>query len=222
MISSPGFLFWRRPTLARPFAVLPSGLQRFTSVFGMGTGGATTLMSPERRSACAARLWWRRFAPHYVGRGGSPNRFWRLGQSPLPEISKELSAFSLGTDSLTSTYRKKNVIRDSLHRYIGFSDSRFNVSTIHATSKASFCFEIFPLLCLPLRKSAERLNRKVKDQAERVISTPELNTLLCLYPEPINVVVYHDPSGRSHLGIGLALRCFQRLSFPNIATQRCR
>jgi hypothetical protein len=36
---------------------------------------------------------------------------------------------------------------------------------------------------------------------ERVISTPELNTLLCLYPEPINVVVYHDPSGRSHLGI---------------------
>ena len=88
--------------------------------------------------------------------------------------------------------------------------------------KASFCFEIFCLLCLPFRKSAERLNRKVKDQAERVISTPELNTLLCLHPEPINVVVYHDPSGRSHLGIGLALRCFQRLSFPNIATQRCR
>ena len=88
--------------------------------------------------------------------------------------------------------------------------------------KASFCFEIFCLLCLPFRKSAERLNRKVKDQAERVISTPELNTLLCLHPEPINVVVYHDPSGRSHLGIGLTLRCFQRLSFPNIATQHCR
>src|SRR5580765_3656173 len=188
----------------------------------MGTGGATTLMSPERRSACAARLWWRRFAPRDAGRGGSPNRLGDWGQSLLPEISKELSALSLGTDSLTSTYRKKNVIRDSLDCYIGFSDSRFNVSTIHATSRASFCFEIFPLLCLPLRKRAERLNRKVKDQAERVISTPELNTLLCLYPEPINVVVYHDPSGRSHLGIGLALRCFQRLSFPNIATQRCR
>src|SRR5262249_14501142 len=40
--------FWRRPTLARPIAVLPSGLQRFTSVFGMGTGGAATLMSPDR------------------------------------------------------------------------------------------------------------------------------------------------------------------------------
>ena len=39
--------FWRRPTLARPVAVLPSGLQRFTAVFGMGTGGATALLSPE-------------------------------------------------------------------------------------------------------------------------------------------------------------------------------
>src|SRR5438309_7486204 len=39
--------FWRRPTLARPIAVLPSGLQRFTAVFGMGTGGATALLSPE-------------------------------------------------------------------------------------------------------------------------------------------------------------------------------
>src|SRR5256712_6816764 len=41
--------FWRRPTLARPIAVLPSGLQRFTSVFEMGTGGATALGSPEKR-----------------------------------------------------------------------------------------------------------------------------------------------------------------------------
>jgi len=46
--------------------------------------------------------------------------------------------------------------------------------------------------------------------------------LPCLYPWPINVVVYHEPSGRTHLGRGLALRCFQRLSFPNVATQQCR
>ena len=66
--------FWRRPTLARPVAALPSGLQRFTSVFGMGTGGATALLSPEPKSACAARLWWRRFATRHIGSGGSPNR----------------------------------------------------------------------------------------------------------------------------------------------------
>src|SRR5215471_7071180 len=51
----PGILLWRRPTLARPVAVLPSGLQRFTSVFGMGTGGATALLSPECGAAPAFR-----------------------------------------------------------------------------------------------------------------------------------------------------------------------
>ena len=54
-INPVGILFWRRPTLARPVAVLPSGLQRFTSVFGMGTGGATTLLSPECGTALAVR-----------------------------------------------------------------------------------------------------------------------------------------------------------------------
>ena len=49
--------FWRRPTLARPVAVLPSGLQRFTSVFGMGTGGATALLSPECGTALAFRCY---------------------------------------------------------------------------------------------------------------------------------------------------------------------
>src|ERR1700759_4494339 len=40
---------WQRPTFAHPFDALSSGLQRFTSVFGMGTGGATALGSPEGR-----------------------------------------------------------------------------------------------------------------------------------------------------------------------------
>src|SRR5229473_5801994 len=52
----PGISFWRRPTLARPIAVLPSGLQRFTAVFGMGTGGATALLSPEGGTALAVSL----------------------------------------------------------------------------------------------------------------------------------------------------------------------
>ena len=52
----PGILFWRRPTLAQPIVVLPSGLQRFTAVFGMGTGGATALLSPECGTALAVSL----------------------------------------------------------------------------------------------------------------------------------------------------------------------
>ena len=73
----------------------------------------------------------------------------------------------------------------------------------------------------PLSLPNSKENR-TKDQAEREISATELNMLPCLYPWSINVVVYHDPSGRSHLGRGLALRCFQRLSFPDVATQQCR
>src|SRR6266516_7902929 len=86
--------------------------------------------------------------------------------------------------------------------------------------KASFCLEIFHFPLLPRNLSGQLIG-KVKDQAERVISTPELNMLPCLHPEPINVVVYHDPSGSTHLGIGLGLNCFQSLSLPNIATQHC-
>ena len=54
-----------------------------------------------------------------------------------------------------------------------------------------------------------------------MISSNELNTLLCLHPCPIDVVVYHDPSGKTYLGMGLALRCFQRLSLPHVAAQLC-
>jgi len=50
--------------------------------------------------------------------------------------------------------------------------------------------------------------------------------LLCLHLRPINVVVYHGPSGglrrgTPNLGVGFPLRCFQRLSHPHIATLRC-
>jgi hypothetical protein len=65
-----------------------------------------------------------------------------------------------------------------------------------------------------------------RDQATRAISTARLKCLHTLHLPPINVVVYHGPSGtlrsRSvHLGAGFPLRCFQRLSLPDIATRRC-
>ena len=198
-----GFLLWRRPTLARPVAVLPSGLQRFTSVFGMGTGGATALLSPEADSTCSL-LSQRREREAESLETRTIRSIVKFRKNTIFDGTRK-SQIKEPSDSLTSTYRF----------------SKFRLRTADATTSEP-SLRSFRLLCLPLRKSAERLNRKVKDQAERVISTPELNTLLCLHPEPINVVVYHDPSGRSHLGIGLALRCFQRLSFPNIATQRCR
>ena len=53
------------------------------------------------------------------------------------------------------------------------------------------------------------------------ISTGWLQTLLSLHFQPINRVVYTEPSsceGKSILVEGFTLRCFQRLSRPYVAT----
>src|SRR3546814_16070817 len=63
-------------------------------------------------------------------------------------------------------------------------------------------------------------------EATRIIMTGELNALLRLHTLPINHLVLMVPSGglcpgRSHLEARFPLRCFQRLSLPNIATRQC-
>ena len=64
-------------------------------------------------------------------------------------------------------------------------------------------------------------NQGIYGQVKRPISTGQLNALLRLHLQPINVVIYHGSSGRTHLVVGFSLICFQRLSFPDLATQRC-
>ena len=68
-----------------------------------------------------------------------------------------------------------------------------------------------------IRRPAKPLN----GQAERPISTGQLKTSRPLHLPPINLVISQGSSGRPHLRGGFALRCFQRLSFPNVATQPC-
>ena len=60
----------------------------------------------------------------------------------------------------------------------------------------------------------------------RPISTSQLHTLLCFHIWPINPMVCRGPypleGGESpHLEACFPLRCFQRLSFPNVANQPC-
>ena len=74
--------------------------------------------------------------------------------------------------------------------------------------------------------STNFLPQKRLKPSPRPISTGQLNTLPCLHFRPINVVVCHgpypvNPGGRSHLRTGFPLRCFQRLSFPQVANQPC-
>ena len=58
------------------------------------------------------------------------------------------------------------------------------------------------------------------------ISTSQLNTLLRLHLWPINLLVLKEsylvnPMGDLILKWASRLICFQRLSLPNVATQRC-
>ena len=58
----------------------------------------------------------------------------------------------------------------------------------------------------------------------RPISAGPLSTSPCLHFRSINLIVFEGPyqlSGRSHLGGGFTLRCLQRLSLPDLATQLC-
>ena len=71
------------------------------------------------------------------------------------------------------------------------------------------------------RRGTEPINSRHYGQVERPISTSQLKALQPLHLSPINVVVYHGSSGRSHLGVGFPLICFQRLSVTDLATQRC-
>ena len=63
-------------------------------------------------------------------------------------------------------------------------------------------------------------------EATRPISTGQLHTSRCFHFRPINPVICWGPyppvgGGRSHLEEGFPLRCFQRLSRPNVANQPC-
>ena len=59
------------------------------------------------------------------------------------------------------------------------------------------------------------------NQANRAISTGQLNALPRLHLRPIEVVICHCPHGRPCFEGGFPLRCLQRLSCPHIATLRC-
>jgi hypothetical protein len=75
--------------------------------------------------------------------------------------------------------------------------------------------------CQPLR-GCNCLAVSGSNQAYRAISTGQLNALLRLHLRPIDVVVFHGPQGRPCFEGGFPLRCLQRLSCPNIATQHYR
>src|SRR4029078_10163149 len=70
------------------------------------------------------------------------------------------------------------------------------------------------------------VDKIIGGQAARPISMGKLHALPRVHIPPINHVVYVGSSGVLRLGTpylegGFPLRCFQRLSRPDIATRRC-
>jgi len=75
-------------------------------------------------------------------------------------------------------------------------------------------------VCIYFRHHAGSLFRP----SYRPISIGQLNMSPCLHLRPINVMVCHGPYHKWRISIlveGFALRCFQRLSLPCVATQPC-
>ena len=59
------------------------------------------------------------------------------------------------------------------------------------------------------------------NQANRAISTSQLNALLRLHTWPINEVVFLGSQAKPGFEVNFPLRCFQRLFRPHLATRQC-
>lgn len=78
----------------------------------------------------------------------------------------------------------------------------------------------------PNKKSACNTPRGIKprlaqEETRQRISTPRLNASLRFHLVPINLIISEEFQTIPHLEVGFPLRCFQRLSIPNIATRPC-
>ena len=66
----------------------------------------------------------------------------------------------------------------------------------------------------------QRLMISTFPNRNRTISTPWLSTLLYVHLVPINLIISQVSQTIPHLEAGFPLRCFQRLSNPDIATRQ--
>ena len=123
-----------------------------------------------------------------------------------------------GSDLLSRVLRQSTIGAGAFHGRVrnGIGCSR---SAITTRSAKGMCFReavrLLPWHLVPMDMS------NANNQADRVISTGKLHTLLRFHTRPINVVVFHGSQGNTRFQVGFPLRCLQRLSIPYIATLLC-
>ena len=96
---------------------------------------------------------------------------------------------------------------------------RDNLRQITKT-KNSTLFVVYA--CLPREPQLLRGVISKFPNRNRIISTSRLNALLRVHLKPINLIISQDSQTIPYLKVGFPLRCFQRLSIPDIATRQCR
>jgi hypothetical protein len=145
-------------------------------------------------------------------------------------LSEVLSLFRSGGDLLSHVLRRSTIgvgtligrVRDGIGSFMPAMTTRPEKRQGSLRfPHISDCSRFFVYVLLTISEQV-CLAVSGSDQANRAISTSQLNALLRLHLWPIDVVVFHGPQGRPCFEGGFPLRCLQRLSCPNIATQHCR
>ena len=132
------------------------------------------------------------------------------------------SEFEMGSGGSRSPWSPGKLTFEKLVIIIKCLTTSHHHNSFGIRKKQSYFYSAFYLTCSSYHKTTWVLY----DQASRSISTGQLHTLLHFHIQPINVVDFNKPLGtlrseRSHLRAGFPLRCFQRLSFPYLATRQC-
>lgn len=202
------------------------GAEGLTAVFGMGTGVALPLWSPGKNMLCPAQC-----------------SVWRTDGGLEPRSPRSAPR---GTEAFSINYGpcagEKGFLL--LGRRSASPTEMPRFSRVPAAARQKGGCEVSSGAIaqgLPVQ-GKRRLNRRASVVsatpncrtnsqfvlAVRQISTGQLSAFeyTHLHPRPINLLVSEVPYSLegeriANLGDGFPLRCFQRLSFRNIATQRC-
>ena len=161
----------------------------------------------------------------------------------LPSARQRLTAvFGMGTGRTAAVLPPKclrTAMRAAARRVVRCSDSRKNfyfkerlrndrefIEICTQESNRDYNSRVKNTNSVSTVNRGSQGRKRISNQAARPISTGRLNGLLHLHVQPIKRVVCPWSlgglrPGKQYLGRSLALRCFQRLSLPHMATQRC-
>ena len=153
----------------------------------------------------------------------------------MRSFNERLSLFRFGGDLLSHVLRRSTIGATALNGRVREGIGCFARAIATKPKKRHVCFCRQHQCCSKSRppygghvfafdmfRKGHCLAVTGSNQAYRAISTSQLNALLHLHLWPIDVVVFHGSQGRPCFEGGFTLRCLQRLSCPNIATQHYR